>query len=69
MPAGAKVPDSTAIVLYHFNDVWLLYYRSGSGGKLPGEQRKRVPEQLVPRIAATVPALFYTICYLWRCLG
>ena len=23
MPAGAKVPDSTAIVLYHFNDVWL----------------------------------------------
>ena len=22
MPAGAKVPDSTAIVLYHFNDVW-----------------------------------------------
>ena len=21
MPAGAKVPDSTAIVLYHFNDV------------------------------------------------
>ena len=23
MPAGAKVPDSTAIVLYHFNDVCL----------------------------------------------
>ena len=23
MPAGAKVPDSTAIVLYHFNDVWM----------------------------------------------
>ena len=22
MPAGTKVPDSTAIVLYHFNDVW-----------------------------------------------
>ena len=22
VPAGAKVPDSTAIVLYHFNDVW-----------------------------------------------
>ena len=21
VPAGAKVPDSTAIVLYHFNDV------------------------------------------------
>ena len=41
----------------------LLYYctmagRSGSGGKLPGEQRKRVPEQLVPRIAAT-STLFY----------
>ena len=23
-----------------------------TGGKLPGEQRKRVPEQLVPRMAA-----------------
>ena len=24
VPAGAKVPDSTAIVLYHFNDVWAI---------------------------------------------
>ena len=48
MPAGAKVPDSTAIVLYHFNDVWL--FPSKLGIETPGWQTN-ILSQAVPVFA------------------
>ena len=57
MPAGAKVPDSTAIVLYHFNDVWTLY---------PGAFNM-APCKVKPDLATGAPLAlsyphFYMVC-------